>query len=240
MERVRTPTVAAFTRNKLKHLETRKKSEWGEKAKFHFSSSSVNQACVRVHRVYACVCVCVPCNVLCVRVYAFERECVRKFLENASKMNAECNTPATKRIFFFLHVFLSLSLFFGKLLRRYSDPFAQAFQVRFTDIVPEILLCVRPSIDHFFFFPFFFFSVCARKHPETSLCARDWTSRESIERACFLSFRVVNVGLATLDFGSFEGNDERMLKSEADVRADTDRLNNFLQSGEIIPLLFTD
>lgn len=176
---------------------------------------------------------------MCVRVYAFERECVRKFLENASKMNAECNTPATKRTFFYMF-FLSLSFFFGKLLRRYSDSFAQAFQVRFTDIVPEILLCVRPSIDHFFFFSsFFLLFFCARKHPEDrrQVCAlATGPAASRLKEPVFSRFALSHgfsySGLLIVRRERWTHVEERSWRLSRDWS-----LNNFLQREKIIPLL---
>ena len=112
-----------------------------QKAKFNFSSFSVNQ------RAF-------------VYVYAFERECVRKFLENASKMNAECNTPATKRIFlpvFFFFFFLeNCSVATATRLLRL---FRYALQT-----LCRKYYCASGPRSITFLFSFFLF--CAREHPE--------------------------------------------------------------------------
>lgn len=171
-ERWRCP---GFTRDELKHLETRKKSERGGGGR----KQNLISARSAWTNVRSCMCSCNVCVFACTRlngnVSGNSWRTPVKWTQNATRQR--------RSVFFYLSFFFFF--FLGKLLRRYSDSFAQAFQVRFTDIVPEILLCVRPSIDHFSVFFFSLLRAGTSGGPETSLCARDWTSRESIETACF-------------------------------------------------------
>lgn len=75
---------------------------------------------------------------MCTCVSVFERECVQKFLENASKMNGECSA-CDGACFSFFSFF-----FFGKLLRRCSDSFTQAFQVRLQTLCWEYYCAPGP------------------------------------------------------------------------------------------------
>ena len=127
---------------------------------------------------------------MCTCVSVFERECVQKFLENASKMNGECNACDGACFYLLFHFFFLFFFFFENCSVAVATRLHRLFRYACKHCAGNTI--VRQALDRSF--------RAGTSRGPTVLCACDWTSRESIERArfsLFIDFQYLNETINT-------------------------------------------